>query len=109
MRQKSARPVEPGTYQITGQSVDQLAWRRPNLVLRRDRQLVDARHARSARRETLRLWRDELPRRLPGRRWLTRGRVNEQRRLRRDRPDLHVLDAGWTMRGCRNRGRRRLL
>jgi len=66
--------------------------------LRRDRQLIDTRHARRAHRRPFRLRRDEWRlRRCRQRRQLLAiflVRLDEQCRLRRHRPDRHVLDGG---------------
>src|SRR5579885_3903301 len=70
--------------------VGEFAALRPELVLRRQRQLVDARHARRARRQPFRRRRDEcLGRRRLGRRELGGG--IEQRRLHRHRADRNVI------------------
>ena len=59
-----------------------------NLVLRRNRQLVDARHARSARRHAFRLRRNESLRLMRLR--SARRRIDEQRRLWAERTDGHL-------------------
>ena len=90
---------------LLGMIVGDLAALRPDLVLRGQRQLIDARHARRAR-HALRGRRDERRRHMRlGRRRFGLCRL-EQRRLHRHRPDRHVFDRGRRQDGGRNRGMR---
>ena len=74
-----------------------------DLVLRRHRQFVDPRHAR-ARGGALRLRRNEGLRASSCGARLGHHRLDEQRRLRRDRPDRHIV-ARSRRAGGRRRGR----
>ena len=100
------QPLHQRHAALLGVVVGEFAALRLDLVLRRQRQFVDARHARRTHGGALGRRRDEgfRHRRFGMRRFA--GRRFEQRRLHRHRPDRDLLDRGRRQHRGGNRGMR---